>query len=369
MAARLPHWLATSLWYSACVYRKSRRRNVRIRSLSGCSKISVSLSGAGAVLPEFLGGHRRILLDACVARKRRKRSSRSSPRLAGPSPDSCAWSVGHPIAQRFELAVVHDDVVRGRRRAARVTCAARIARACSSVEPSRACRRRICRSSLQSTTSTRSTCPAASCLHQQRDHEELIRPPRGLRALLHRARNGRMRERLEVRARRGVREDDARAARRDRGCRRRRARRRRSARRSAPAAGWPGRDDFAREHVRVDDGNAEGLEQARDRGFAAGDAAGEADAKARALIAAAHGCWPKSAEVAVHQLLAEHQHEPAGRGKEGAEGDRGRAVLALQRRASTMPTTAPTAAAIRMIGSSICQPSQAPSAASSLKSP
>ena len=44
MAARALAAVAISLWYSAWLYRKSRRMKVRIRSLSGCSNIMVPSS-------------------------------------------------------------------------------------------------------------------------------------------------------------------------------------------------------------------------------------------------------------------------------------------------------------------------------------
>ena len=87
-----------------------------------------------------------------------------------------------------------------------------------------------------------------------------------------------------------------------------------------------GRHHFARQQVGVDDGDAERGEQIGDGGFAAGDAAGEPHAEAARH---AFSVRREQCEVAVDDVVAGHQREPAGDREERAERDLRVLALAL----------------------------------------
>src|SRR5262245_13822587 len=106
MAARLPHWLATSLWYSACVYRKSRRRNVRMRSLRGCSNTSCSDSGAGACSRNSSAA----IALLCSTHAASVNGESSSTGLAGQR-KIAYMQLGDPISECGYVAIVHDNVI------------------------------------------------------------------------------------------------------------------------------------------------------------------------------------------------------------------------------------------------------------------
>ncbi len=105
-----------------------------------------------------------------------------------------------------------------------------------------------------------------------------------------------------------------------------------------------------------------------DRGLAAGDAAGEADPK-RAAVSPRHSCGATRTRRGTGRPTAgpHMQRDPAGGGEVGAERDRRRrgSRPRTDQRDARPPRRPPPAS--RMIGSSICQPSQAPSAAKQLE--
>ena len=82
----------------------------------------------------------------------------------------------------------------------------------------------------------------------------------------------------------------------------------------------PGATHFARQHVGVDDGHAQRREQVGDRGFAAGDAAGQPDAEAARMLTEPA---TRTAKIALDDLVADQQAQPAGGREERAEGDLG----------------------------------------------
>ena len=80
-------------------------------------------------------------------------------------------------------------------------------------------------------------------------------------------------------------------------------------------------------------------------------------------------CKTRVTQVSAHDLRTPHHRDPAGHREKRAEGHRagrarGRAARSVRRR-----SRAPVSADSRMMSGSICQPIQAPKAASSLKSP
>ena len=128
-----------------------------------------------------------------------------------------------------------------------------------------------------------------------------------------------------------------------------------------------GLHDVAGDLIAVEDGHAERAEELRRRGLAAGDAAGQPDADTSGAHGVhAHGC-SEPMQVARNDLRPAHQYQPAGGGEKRTEGNRRRAVLPAQREHRRCPRRPRRTAAIRMIGSSICQPSHAPSAAKQLE--
>ena len=97
---------------------------------------------------------------------------------------------------------------------------------------------------------------------------------------------------------------------------------------------------FARQQVGVDDRHAEGGEQVGDRGLAAGNAAGESDAKAaRAWISVVRDT---DARYRSTTALPEDQCKPAGDGEKRTEGDLRVFALALADHDARRRTMAPT---------------------------
>ena len=118
----------------------------------------------------------------------------------------------------------------------------------------------------------------------------------------------------------------------------------------------PRRGDAMRDDVGIDERHAVGGEQIGNRRLAAADAAREANSK--------HASAP---EAGGKRRADEQRHRAAG-ARNGPKGS-GSSKRMRPIHVAMSPTTAPVTAAIRTICGSAAQPSHAPSAASSLKSP
>src|SRR5690606_5941980 len=122
----------------------------------------------------------------------------------------------------------------------------------------------------------------------------------------------------------------------------------------------PGLDELPCDHVGIDHRHASLGEALGDHGFAARDAAGEADPEnSHQPAKSRYQSTIRSPQTRATQPAAARQG-PNGMGR----------WRSWRRNAiSATPTSAPTSADSRMINGSFCQPSHAPSAARSLKSP
>src|SRR5262245_40586258 len=131
-----------------------------------------------------------------------------------------------------------------------------------------------------------------------------------------------------------------------------------------------GRHDVARDLVGVEHRHAELRELFGDSGLAAGDAAGQSDQQGRGVLRFGH-CADDTPAKCRYDVTMSSPHSSAIQPAAARYGPNGIGMFRSRPRSAIirMPITAPVNAASRMIGSSICQPSHAPSAANSLKSP
>ncbi len=196
MAARALAAVAISLWYSAWLYRKSRRMKVRIR-LAGVGlleKDRVPSIGLEDRLCDLLFGFHFIPL-LCLTRGLARQSA-----VAG--------------MEGFDSLRARRCEVRRRSRSHRprrpaaphgMACAASTARACARVTPSRTCTRRSCSSSAAVHQQHPVNGGAEVVLDKQRNDPYLIGTCGGLRAALQLRHDGRVHQSLQRGAVRGPR--------------------------------------------------------------------------------------------------------------------------------------------------------------------
>src|SRR5580658_5762728 len=353
-----------------------------MRSFSGCSNSSVVASGCRALAtPDMAGSVMWVLCLTRAARVNGTRGRRHLRRPSRPGDDrvrdsavSGARELQIACVQRRHLplngahiGIIRDDIVGGLEacRAGYLCIEDRLRLCARRAVPGMQAPdlQRLFAVDHQHAIDVR----AEILLDEQRDHQDLIRTARRGRACLERSADRRMRQVLQVRARPGIREHDLaqrRAIEMSVGCEN-----------PAPEALYqplerrlPGLDDLACHLVAVEDWHAERTEELGGGGLAAGDAPGETDAEHARTGGRHHGCEGKRLR---YRVTSSWPHMSTTQPAAARNGPKAIGVARLCARIprSVSPTTAPTTAAIRITGSSICHPSQAPSAAKSLKSP